>query len=279
MSSNAKKSGTADRSDNNEEEPRMIVANYVLREDLVHVVSSQTFYLKQMQWCVESINDFWNHIVHVRRGVMPNVVPMALRFCISWLTGNDCTNWNAREVCRWLQHNVGNDITPMYITWRRNNNVHRVMDPSGRPAVYTPLRMPTITLPPPQFLFPAMEPPEDADASAAAVDVGSSETVERVDGTAGMPTITLSPPQFPFPAMQTPGDADASAAAVDVGSSETAERADDTTGMPTITLPPPQFLFPAMQPSEDADVSSAALDVGTSETPECADDTHEDTKK
>ena len=38
MSSNAKKSATADRSDKNEEEPRMIVANYVLREDLVHVV-------------------------------------------------------------------------------------------------------------------------------------------------------------------------------------------------------------------------------------------------
>jgi len=107
MSSNAKSSGTDDRSGKNEEEPPIIVA-YVLRENLVNVISSQRFYLKQMQWCVESINDFWQHIVHVRRGVMPNVVPMSLRFCISWLTGNDCTNWNAREVCGWLQRNAGN---------------------------------------------------------------------------------------------------------------------------------------------------------------------------
>jgi len=114
------------------------------------------------------------------------------------------------------------------------------MDPSGKSAVSTPLRGPAITLPPSQFLYPAMQPPdEDADASSAGVDVSSSETVERADDTDDMPTITLPPPQFLFPAMEPP----------------------------------------AMEPPEDADASSTVVDVGTSDNAECADGTDANTKK
>jgi len=197
MSSNAKKSGPTPGVAKNKGPP-LIYANYALRDGLVHMVSSQKFYFKQMQWCMESVSDFWLHIVRVRRGVLPDEVPMSLRFCISWLTGYDCTNWSAREVCGWLQHNIGHDSNglngppPIIITRDHGNtpyNGHRVVDlpENERPAVSTPLRVPTVTLPPPQFLFPAMPPPEDADASSAVIDV--------------------------------PEDADASSAAVDVGTS------------------------------------------------------------
>lgn len=189
MTSNTKKSTPLYCGGNNKE-PNIIYANYMLREGLVHVISSHKFYLNQMQWCVASIRDFWQHIVRVRRGVLPDQVPMALRFCISWLTGYDCTHWSAREVCVWLKHNVGhnpngpNGVTPMYINWGYGNG-HRVNDlpKTESPTKFTPLRVPTtMTLPTPQFLFPAMEPPEDSDVSSTTVDVGVSET-ECVDVT------------------------------------------------------------------------------------------------
>ena len=95
----------------NSDPPEPVFAKYVLSDGLVRMISTQKFYLKQIEWCVKSVSEFWRHIVRVRHGVWPNVVPMSLRFCISWLNGFDCTDWTARQVCCWLKSNVAVSYT------------------------------------------------------------------------------------------------------------------------------------------------------------------------
>jgi len=100
-----------------------------LDDDFTRVVSSNTFYLKQITWSINVVEDYWTFICSKRNGVWPSEVPMTIRFCISWLSGRDCTAWTAHQVHFWLKHNVDNSqpsSSLVYVAWASK------MDPCPR---------------------------------------------------------------------------------------------------------------------------------------------------
>ena len=100
-----------------------------LDDEYTRVVSSNSFYLKQVTWCVDVVGDYWAHIRAKRNGVWPSRVPMTIRFCISWLAGRDCTAWTAHQVHFWLKHNIGESPAShslVYVAWGNK------MDPCPR---------------------------------------------------------------------------------------------------------------------------------------------------
>ena len=69
-----------------------------VKDDYTRVISSGEFYKKQISWCIKTVATFWEFIRVDRHGVCPTRVHMTIRFCISCLSGRDCTNWTARQV-------------------------------------------------------------------------------------------------------------------------------------------------------------------------------------
>ena len=74
-----------------------VCAHYQLEDQLVRWVSSHSFYLKQMTWSVEAVTRYWRSTMRQNRGRYPHAVPDHIRFCISWLSGIDCTNWTVEQ--------------------------------------------------------------------------------------------------------------------------------------------------------------------------------------
>ena len=100
-----------------------------LDDEYTRVVSSNSFYLKQITWCINVVGDYWVHVRSKRNGVWPPRAPMTVRFCISWLSGRDCTTWTAHQVHFWLKHNIGADQASqslVYVAWANK------MDPCPR---------------------------------------------------------------------------------------------------------------------------------------------------
>ena len=169
-----------------------VFAKYVLRDGLVRVISTQKFYVKQMQWSVKCVTDYWRHLNRVRHGVYPDEVPMSLRFCISWITGHDYTDTSAREICGWLNRNMGPTMdgpdaaTIMYLTWCHGGE-HKVLATprSQRPVCFKPMHVPIVDMPQPQFLHRATPPPlEASDEVSDSSDVAlvDSDDAEPING-------------------------------------------------------------------------------------------------
>ena len=100
--------------------PGRICAVTCVEDDYTRVISSGEFYKKQVSWCIETVAAYWEFIRVDRHGVCPTQVPMTIRFCMSWLSGLDCTNWVARQVFHWLRKTVGSGKAThslMYVAW------------------------------------------------------------------------------------------------------------------------------------------------------------------
>ena len=76
--------------------PGRICVMTCVEDDYTRVISSNEFYKKQISWCIETVSSFWEFIRVDRHGVRPTRVNMTIRFCMSWLSGQDCTTWTAR---------------------------------------------------------------------------------------------------------------------------------------------------------------------------------------
>jgi len=148
-----------------------ICAMTCVEDEYTRVISSNEFYKKQIAWCIETVGSFWEFIRVDRHGVRPTRVNMTVRFCMSWLSGQDCTTWTARQVFRWLQLTVGSDRPAhslMYVAWSNR------MDPCpivGPVMTFTdsPDRAPSrLSLPPPKSCS-RREPPSKRKAVAATV--------------------------------------------------------------------------------------------------------------
>ena len=114
-----------------------------LDDDYTRVVSSNAFYLKQITWCMNVVEDYWTFICRKRNGVWPQQVPMTIRFCLSWLSGRDCTTWTAHQVHFWLKHNVDKrqpSHSLVYVAWANKMDpsplVEPVRDLLDNPRVY-----------------------------------------------------------------------------------------------------------------------------------------------
>ena len=151
--------------------PGRICAMTCVEDEYTRVISSNEFYKKQICWCIETVSSFWEFIRVDRHGVCPTQVSMTIRFCISWLSGQDCTTWSARRVFRWLQLTVGAGKTAhslMYVAWSNR------MDPCpivGPVMAFTdsPDRAPSrLSLPPPRS-YSRRESPSKRKAAASAV--------------------------------------------------------------------------------------------------------------
>ena len=73
-----------------------ICAMSCVEDDYTCVIFSNQFYKKQISWYIETVRSFWEFIRVDRHGVRPTRVNMTIRFCMSWLSGQDCTTWTAR---------------------------------------------------------------------------------------------------------------------------------------------------------------------------------------
>ena len=97
-----------------------VCTHYQSEDQLVCWVSSHSFYLKQMTWSVETVTNYWRDTIRRHRGRYPHAIPTHIRFCISWLSDIDCTNWSTKQVCVWLNHRLSRDHkfeTLMYMDW------------------------------------------------------------------------------------------------------------------------------------------------------------------
>ena len=119
----------ASRKKNRKSAVSPICAVSSLDDDYTRVVSSNAFYLKQITWSVTVVEDYWTYICSKRNGVWPSRVPMTIRFCVSWLSGRDCTTWTAHQMHFWLKHNVDKSQPKhslVYVAWASK------MDPCPR---------------------------------------------------------------------------------------------------------------------------------------------------
>ena len=97
-----------------------VCAHYQTEDQHVRWISSHSFYIKQMTWCVEEVTSYWRSTMRQYRGRYPYMVPDHIRFCMSWLSGLDCTGWSVRQICIWLNHRLGRGHkfeTLMYMAW------------------------------------------------------------------------------------------------------------------------------------------------------------------
>ena len=168
--------------------PERVFAKLVVNDGLVRFVSTQKFYLEQIKWCVKTVSDYWRHLVRHRNGVWPTEVPMTLRFCISWLTGYNHLDWTAREVCSWLQRNIGlstegpNAASIAYVTWAHSGDPDVARLPrSHRPVMLAPLHVPIVDLPPAEVLF-RPEPPTVGPQSSVVSDVSEEGSEDAIAG-------------------------------------------------------------------------------------------------
>ena len=148
-----------------------ICAHYQTEDQLVRWRSSHSFYIKQMTWSVETVTQFWRDTMYQSRNY-PHFIPMEVRFCMSWLSGIDCTNWTTERCCVWLSHRFSRGhrfSSLMYLSW-----IHRV-DPcpvvsSARPPwsrLNVPIVLGRVHLPPPKFIVRVETTVRDADISVA----------------------------------------------------------------------------------------------------------------
>ena len=167
-----------------------VFAKYALADGLVRMCSTQKFYLRQMEWSVKTVAEYWRHVVNTRHGVWPSEVPMVLKFCISWITGHDHTEDSTREICGWMNRNIG--ITPegpkaasvLYLTWSHGAMAMAPDTPRvQRPVCFQPMHVSLVSMPQPQFLHDAESPPmpppdEESDSSdVALVDADDTEPI------------------------------------------------------------------------------------------------------
>ena len=163
-----------------------VCAHYQSEDQLVRWVSSHSFYLKQMTWSVETVTEYWRDTMRKNRGKYPFLIPMHIRFCMSWLSGIDCTNWTARRCCVWLSHRLSRGYrftSLMYMAW-----IHRA-DPcplvsTARPP-WSRLNIPTVVgrvhLPPPKFVVEVKTTVRDSDVSGDPEFVGAESSGVEVN--------------------------------------------------------------------------------------------------
>ena len=162
-----------------------VCAHYQTEDRLVRWRSSHSFYLKQMTWSVETVTQYWRDIMHSSRNY-PHFVPMEIRFCMSWLSGIDCTNWSTEKCCVWLNHRFSRGhkfSSMMYLAW-----IHRV-DPcpivsTARPP-WSRLNIPTVVgrvhLPPPKFVVRVETTVRATDVAGDPGFVGAASSGVEVD--------------------------------------------------------------------------------------------------
>ena len=138
--------------------PELITAYFDADDRKVRWMSSNDFYLRQMKWCVSTVTNFWRDSMRRRRGVWPTNIPLTIRFCMSWLSGIDCTNWSVRHVCRWLTQRLsrGHRFTSMMLIAFASQRVPESVEECARTQLRRPsshLRTSRLRLPPPRFLW------------------------------------------------------------------------------------------------------------------------------
>ena len=67
--------------------PGRVCAMTCMEDDYTRVISSSA--LKQISWCIETVGTFREFIRVDSNGACPTRVHMTIRFCISWLSGQD----------------------------------------------------------------------------------------------------------------------------------------------------------------------------------------------
>jgi len=133
--------------------PERVVAVSCVDDNYIRVISRNAFYLAQISWCIDTVGVYWEYVRVGRRGVWPAQVHMTIRFCISWLVGQDCTCWSAHRVHSWLKQHIGVS-TPshslMYIAWSSRMDPCPVVAPA-RAMMDPPNRaLSRLSLPPPR---------------------------------------------------------------------------------------------------------------------------------
>ena len=134
-----------------------VCVHYQTEDQLVRWISSHSFYLKQMTWCVEEVTRYWRSTMRQHRGMYPYMVPDHIRFCMSWLSGIDCTNWSVRQICIWLNHRLGRGHkfeTLMYMAWIHQSDPCPLVTTARRPwsKFNVPIVQGRVHLPPPKFI-------------------------------------------------------------------------------------------------------------------------------
>ena len=134
-----------------------VCAHYQTEDQLVRWISSHSFYLKQMTWCVEEVTHYWRSAMRQHRGRYPYHVPEHIRFCMSWLSGIDCTGWSVRQISIWLNHRLGRGHkfeTLMYLAWIHQNDPCPLVETARPPwsKRNIPLVLGRVHLPPPKFI-------------------------------------------------------------------------------------------------------------------------------
>ena len=134
-----------------------VCAHYQSEDQLVRWVSSHSFYLKQMTWSVQEVTRYWRFTMRQNRGRDPLGVPDHIRFCMSWLSGIDCTNWTVDQICVWLRQRLSRGPkfeTVMYMGWIHNCDPCPLVDSASPP--WSRVNIPTVLgrmhLPPPNFI-------------------------------------------------------------------------------------------------------------------------------
>ena len=178
-------------------QPDQIEAFYDPADDQVRWISSNEFFIRQMEWCLESVTSYWQW--RVRKALYePCEIPMTIRFCVSFLSGIDCTGWTVRELLAWFYHRFGRGrkfTSVMHIAWKSQRGPTPILE-ATRAARRGATRAPRkVRLPAPVFLwrvetwlsetppvvvdpvesrFAVSEPVPDADAD---VERGRDDTV------------------------------------------------------------------------------------------------------
>ena len=163
--------------------PERISAVTCVDDNYTRVISSNAFYLKQISWCIDTVGVYWNHVRIGRRGVWPDRVHMTIRFCISWLLGQDCTGWSAHQVHYWLKHNIGVS-TPshslMYVAWSSRMDPCPIMAPA-RALLDPPNRaLSRLSLPPPRAYHRFGPPSKRKISPTVSQPKSSSDVVSAV---------------------------------------------------------------------------------------------------
>ena len=134
-----------------------VCAHYQSEDQLVRWVSSHSFYLKQMTWSVQEVTRYWRSTMRQNRGRDPLGVPDHIRFCMSWLSGIDCTNWTVDQICVWLSQRLSRGPkfeTVMYMGWIHKCDPCPMVDSASPPwsKVNIPTVLGRVHLPPPKFI-------------------------------------------------------------------------------------------------------------------------------
>ena len=161
-SRNAKKGKTVDAD--------RVCAHYTSEDQLVRWVSSHPFYLRQMCWSVRTVTEYWRSFMFEYRGMWPAHIPLRIRFCVSWLSGLNCLDWPARDICVWLNHRLSRGHkfeSVMHMSWLSNTDACPVVE-TARPP-WSRLNIPCVVgrvhVPPPQFILRVETTVKDTDIS------------------------------------------------------------------------------------------------------------------